>query len=128
MTVDDSGSLILDNQKAITQKDSGGTARNILYTTAGNTVRHGERSTIYVELWTQGTYIAGVTTTGMVIQAAKTLDCATNGAYFKPRRLSQSAQPTPQSGEMLIWRDSDDGKTYIVYNDPTSGGRKVEMT
>lgn len=61
------------------------------------------------------------------IAAGKDLDCATNGAYFKPRRLSQSAQPTPDPGELLAWRDTDDNKTYLVYNDPDVGVRKVEM-
>ena len=64
----------------------------------------------------------------VVIGAEKDLDCATNGAYFKPRRVSQAAEPTPESGELLIWRDTDDDKTYIVYNDPDVGARKVELT
>jgi hypothetical protein len=64
----------------------------------------------------------------LVVSAEQAVDCATNGAYLKPRRLSQSAQPTPASGEVLVWRDSDDDKTYVVYNDPDEGVRKVEMT
>lgn len=44
------------------------------------------------------------------------------------RRLSQSGQPTPDEGELIIWRDSDDNKTYLVYEDPDEGTRKVEMT
>ena len=49
-----------------------------------------------------------------------------NGA-FKPRRLSQSTEPTPAAGEMMIWRDSDDGKVYFMYNDADSGVKKTEM-
>jgi hypothetical protein len=60
--------------------------------------------------------------------AAKSVDCYTNGGYFKPRRLHQSLAPTPASGELLVWNDSDDDKTYLVYNDPDQGVRKVEMT
>ena len=45
-----------------------------------------------------------------------------------PTRVSQSAQPTPAVGEMVVWHDTDDAKTYIVYNDVTVGVRKVEMT
>ena len=60
--------------------------------------------------------------------AAKSVDCATNGGYLKPRRVSQSAQPTPDTAELLVWRDTDDNKTYLVYEDPDVGTRKVEMT
>lgn len=56
------------------------------------------------------------------------LDCYTNAAYFKPRRVSQSAIPTPEANELLVWRDSDDSKTYLVYNDVDEGVRSVEMT
>ena len=74
--------------------------------------------------------VAGMLTinTHVQVAAAQALDCATNGAYLKPRRLSQSAQPTPDTGELLIWRDSDDNKTYMVYEDADGGTRKVEMT
>jgi hypothetical protein len=54
-------------------------------------------------------------------------DLKTNSAPFLPRRVSQSAQPTPASGELLIWRDSDDNKVYLVYNDPDAGVKKVEL-
>lgn len=49
-------------------------------------------------------------------------------AAFLPPRVSQSAEPTPDSGALLVWRDTDDDKTYLVYNDPDVGVRKVEMT
>ncbi len=63
----------------------------------------------------------------VLIAAGKDLDCYTNAGYFKPRRVSQSAQPTPDSAELLVWRDTDDNKTYILYNDPDVGVRSVEM-
>jgi len=47
---------------------------------------------------------------------------------INPGRVSQSTQPTPNTGELLIWHDTDDNKTYLVYNDPSVGVRKVEMT
>ena len=59
--------------------------------------------------------------------ATKSLDAYTNAGYLKPRRLSQSAQPTPQTGELLMWRDTDDDKTYLVYEDPDVGTRKDEL-
>ncbi len=65
---------------------------------------------------------------GIEVAAAKSVDCYTNAAYLKPRRVSQSAQPTPDTGEILMWRDTDDDKTYLVYNDPGVGARKVELT
>ena len=49
-------------------------------------------------------------------------------AVLRPKRSSQSAQPTPISGELRVWRDTDDDKTYLVYTDPDVGARKVEMT
>lgn len=49
-------------------------------------------------------------------------------AGFYPVRLSQSAQPTPDTGELIIWRDPDDNKTYLVYQDTVEGTRKVELT
>ena len=36
-------------------------------------------------------------------------------AEFHPPRVSQSAQPTPSVGELQIWRDPDDNKTYLIY-------------
>lgn len=52
----------------------------------------------------------------------------TGSAEFHPPRVSASAQPTPSVGELQIWRDSDDNKTYLIYNDTDEGVRKVEMT
>lgn len=47
---------------------------------------------------------------------------------FAPPYVSQSAEPTPDVGCMVIWHDTDDGKVYYVFNDPDSGVVKVEMT
>lgn len=54
---------------------------------------------------------------------------------FYPRRISQAAQPANGTGdtqidvgELLVWRDTDDSKTWLVYNDTDEGVRKVEMT
>lgn len=64
----------------------------------------------------------------IILLAGKSVDAYTNAGYMKPRRLSQSEQPTPQTGETLIWRDTDDDKTYLVYEDPDLGTRKSELT
>jgi hypothetical protein len=55
------------------------------------------------------------------------------GLYI--RRLNQSTIPTSGDGstqisvgELLTWRDTDDGKIYIVYNDTTSGIKSIELT
>jgi len=48
-------------------------------------------------------------------------------AGFYPPRLSQSAEPSPDTAELIVWRDSDDNKTYLVYNDTDEGVRKVEL-
>lgn len=63
----------------------------------------------------------------VVIDAGKSFDAYTNAGHLKPRRVSQAAQPTPEVGELLAWHDTDDGKTYLVYEDPTVGTRQVEM-
>jgi len=52
---------------------------------------------------------------------------ATDGELHIPRE-SASAQPTPTVGELKIWRDPDDNKTYLIYNDTNEGVRKVELT
>jgi len=62
------------------------------------------------------------------ISAGKTLDLATLGAYFKPRRLNQAGIPTPTLGCLLMWRNSTTGVISLVYNDPTSGVKSVELT
>uniref|UniRef100_A0A6M3KZ35 Uncharacterized protein n=1 Tax=viral metagenome TaxID=1070528 RepID=A0A6M3KZ35_9ZZZZ len=48
-------------------------------------------------------------------------------AGFYPVRLAQSAEPAADTGEMIIWRDTDDGKVYIIYNDADSGQVKIEL-
>lgn len=48
--------------------------------------------------------------------------------FLEPPRESASAQPTPSVGELKVWRDPDDNKTYLIYNDTDEGVRKVEMT
>jgi hypothetical protein len=61
--------------------------------------------------------------------ATTSLDCATNGAYLKPRRLRQDAEPTPEVGELMLWCDSDDSdKVYIMYRDSTAGTKKLQLT
>lgn len=46
-----------------------------------------------------------------------------------PKRYAQAGMPTPASGELIVWCDIDDGnRIYLVFNDPTSGTKKVEMT
>jgi hypothetical protein len=58
----------------------------------------------------------------------KSLDLATNGAYFKPRRVSQEGQPTPASGELLMWFKPTGNRLRIVYNDPVGGVKDVMLS
>jgi|GEM_PF-6008398 len=70
-----------------------------------------------------------VDTAGSVtVAASKSIDAYTNSGYVKVRRVSQAAQPAAQEGELLIWRDTDDDKTYLVIQDADVGARKVELT
>lgn len=55
-------------------------------------------------------------------------------AGFYPRRITQSAEPVNGTGatqvdvgELILWRDPDDNRTYAVYNDTDEGVRKVEL-
>jgi hypothetical protein len=61
------------------------------------------------------------------VAAGKDVDCYTNGGYLKPQRTSQSSEPTPDTAEIRMFHDTDDGKTYLVYQDPTVGTRRVEL-
>lgn len=59
---------------------------------------------------------------------------------LKPWRFSQGAQPAVETptvagikvGELAVWHDTDDDKTYLVFaetlNDGTNAVRKVELT
>lgn len=42
-------------------------------------------------------------------------------------RVNQASEPTVPSGQFQMWRDTDDGKVYLIFNDPTSGQKKVEL-
>jgi hypothetical protein len=70
-------------------------------------------------------HVCDIRDDGLRMAAGKTIDCATAGAYLKPRRLSQSSEPTPESGELLLWRDSDDSKANLVVNDPDVGSTTI---
>lgn len=64
---------------------------------------------------------------GVVLNAGASLDALTNAGYVKIRRVSQADQPTPDTGEILIWYDTDDTLTYLVYEDSVGGTRAVEL-
>jgi hypothetical protein len=96
---------------------------------------NGDGSGIWLDsnerIWSNGSVICmgadGDTTN--YLEVGNNGDLKFNGsAGFYPVRLSQSSQPTPDTGEMVIWRDTDDSKTYLVYNDTDEGVRKVELT
>ncbi len=63
----------------------------------------------------------------LLMAAAKSVDCKTNGAYLKPRYVSQALIPTPDTDELLVWIDTDTNTVSLVYNDPTSGVVSVAM-
>jgi hypothetical protein len=49
-----------------------------------------------------------------------------NGALYLdtvtvPRRMSQASNPTPETNELLIWRDSDNSRMYVMYQDADEG-------
>ncbi|MFA5135552.1 MAG: LamG domain-containing protein [Patescibacteria group bacterium] len=84
----------------------------------------------YIDSLADGYLDIGATTairlnSGTTFGASTTIDAS--AAYFTPRRLRQSAQPTPEAGELLVWSDSDDDAVYLVYTDANAGGVKVAM-
>jgi len=62
------------------------------------------------------------------IESGGFLDIDNSGGIFTPRRVRQSAEPTPANGELLVWSDSDDDKVYLVFNDGNAGVVKIELT
>ena len=54
------------------------------------------------------------------------LKFATSGRMFM-KRYNQATEPSLADGEMAMWRDTDNGKTYLVYNDADSGQNLVEL-
>jgi len=56
-------------------------------------------------------------------------------AGFYPRRIRQAAIPAAgagatqiDTGEMLIWEDSDDDSVHLVYNDTTAGIKSIALS
>lgn len=48
---------------------------------------------------------------------------------FSPPNIANATQPTLTSGYATMWCDTDDSnKVYLVYNDPTGGAKKVQLT
>lgn len=50
-----------------------------------------------------------------------------NSGYI-PKVVAQDAQPTPTASHIYIWRDTDDNKVYLIYNDSVNGVVKIELT
>jgi len=50
-----------------------------------------------------------------------------SGGYFNPPRYAASTQPGIGDGQLCIWRDTDDGKIYLIYDDADSGAKKIEL-
>ena len=42
--------------------------------------------------------------------------------------VSQNDEPTLTAGEVALWRDADASQVFLVFNDPTEGQVKVELT
>jgi photosystem II stability/assembly factor-like uncharacterized protein len=117
----------------------------IIYTDAAAPLVFGTTDTERMRLEADGDFVYGATTANANFDIQGTCrfgDGTTNytaisasgdvsfagSAGFYPVRLSQSAQPTPATGELIMWRDPDDNKTYMVYQDTDEGTRKVELT
>ena len=79
--------------------------------------------------------ITGITTLGdggttnyAQFSAAGDLTFA-GSAGFYPARLSTvvGSEPTPDTGELIMWHDSTNNKVYLKYNDTVEGSKKVEL-
>lgn len=63
------------------------------------------------------------------LQILKTFRVLEATATFIPPREAASTEPTLTSdGELKVWRDTDDGKVYLLYKDADSGQKKIELT
>lgn len=63
------------------------------------------------------------------LEIAANGDVSFNGtAGFYPVRIAQADIPTPDTGELIIWEDTDDNTIYLVYNDTVSGVLSVQLT
>jgi hypothetical protein len=49
-------------------------------------------------------------------------------AGFYPVVIAQATIPTPDTGELVMWRDTDDNSIHLVYNDGTAGVKSVALT
>jgi len=47
---------------------------------------------------------------------------------LQPRRVEQAAAPTVPEGEMWVWRDAGTGQLWLMYQDPTAGLVKCQLT
>jgi len=81
----------------------------------------------------RGINCCGAIDRNITLDAASTLlkgdiNLLTYNAVFIPNIISQAAEPTPASNELVLWKDTDDdNKIYLVYN--SSGSvKKVQLT
>jgi len=99
------------------------------YYYAGNTFFHFETGAEY-------TRIGDITNADYINISTANGDLTFVGdSGFYPRRVTQSAEPANGTGvtqidvgELIIWRDPDDNKTYLLYQDTDEGVRKSELT
>ena len=42
--------------------------------------------------------------------------------------VSQNDEPTLTAGDVTLWHDADASQVFLVFNDPTEGQVKVELT
>jgi hypothetical protein len=49
------------------------------------------------------------------------------GAAFYVPRVAQATEPALGAGKMAVWRDTDDGSMWLLYNDADSGQVKIEL-
>jgi len=116
-------------------KNDAGTSRKLVcddndfYPVTTNVVSLGISGNVFLDGYFTDLHIADdlIIAGDVVVGASGSIDLITNNGFFYPPRLSQSPQPTPATNELLVWRDTDDNKTYLVYNDTDEGVRKVEL-
>lgn len=89
----------------------------------------------WVDLMTLGGSSDDITVhADMNVDAGKTLGLGSAAvldadlAYFKIRVVAQSAEPTPQAGELMMWIDTDTSQYWLLYKWIIGGAKKVELT
>jgi hypothetical protein len=77
---------------------------------------------------TQGKIALGDGTNEIDISATGDMSFAGTAGFYPIRQSTAVGdEPTPDTGELMMWRDSTNNKVYLKYNDTDEGSKKIEL-